>query len=344
VNSEDKEVTRRDFLRRLGVGAVGLTILGACRAPAGAKGTQLAALPQAPPPTPTAEKVPVAVIRHRAMLADPTTPRREAVLAALDAGLCHVFGEKDPAQAWRKVCTPTDVVAIKVNCISGLIYSHPVLAQAIAQRLTDIGVPAENIIIWDRTSGELARSGYQINRDGPGVRCYGTDGAYDDWLAHRSIRTRLSKIITQAASVIINVPVLKHHGSSGVTLAMKNHYGSIANPGDLHANNCDPGIPELNDIPAIREKTRLIVVDAVRGLFDGGPGGRPDQVWPAQTLIISANPVAADALGLEIIDAARRQRGLPSLASQAHHIATAAQLGLGPNQRAGMNVLELELG
>lgn len=286
----------------------------------------------------------MAVLRHSAMLADPRTPNYQAVLVTLDAAVKHVFGETDAAAAWAKVCTADDVVGIKVNCISKLISSHPVVVRAIVQRLKDLGVPEHNIIIWDRSSGELARAGYEIRREGTGVRCYGTDGAYDDWMQHRSISIRLSKILSQTITVLINVPVLKDHGGAGVTLSMKNHYGSVSNPNQLHAGHCDPGIPHLNDVPAIKDKTRLVVVDATRGLFNGGPRGRPEAIWPTQTLIVSTNPVAADAIGLEIIDAKRAQEGLPSVRPRASHVATAASIGLGPNDRAAMNVLETEVG
>ncbi len=277
------------------------------------------------------------------MLADPRTPNAEAVLASLDEGIKYAFSETDAARAWARLCTPEDVVALKINCISGLMYSHPVVVGAIVQRLQDIGVPAQNIVVWDRTSGEMARCGYDISREGAGVRYYGTDGAYDEWVQHRSVATRLSKVLTQTAQVLINVPVLKDHGGAGVTLAMKNHYGSVANPGDLHGDWCNQAA-ELSDVPRIRSMTRLIVADCTRALFDGGPGGRPETIWPAQALLVSTNPVAADAIGLEMLDAKRAEEGLDPLRPRAKHVATAAQIGLGPNNRADMSVLEITAG
>ncbi|MCD6352015.1 MAG: DUF362 domain-containing protein, partial [Armatimonadetes bacterium] len=320
-------------------------VLGACKPSAGAQGdARIAQAGGATPPAPEGGKTPIAIVKHSHMLADPHTPSSQAVLDSLDTAIKYVFGEEDAAKAWAHVCGPDDTVAIKVNCISRLIFSHPVVVAAIVQRLQDLGVPAEKIIIWDRSTGELARSGYEIRREGKGVRCYGTDGAYDEWLQHRSISTRLSKILTQTATVLINVPILKDHGGAGVTLAMKNHYGSVANPGDLHANNCDPAIAHLSDVPVIRTKTRLVVLDATKGLYNGGPGGRPEAIWPAQTLIVSANPVATDAIGLEMIDAKRAEHGMGPVRPRAKHVATAAQIGLGPNNRADMSVLETTVG
>jgi len=47
------------------------------------------------------------------------------------------------------------------------------------------------------------------------------------------VNTQVSKILTQC-DVVINVPILKHHGGAGVTMAMKNMYGVIKNPNAQH--------------------------------------------------------------------------------------------------------------
>lgn len=350
MSDREDDLSRRDFVRNVGVGLGAAALLASCKqgasqaaAPApAAPPVKLAQAPAAAEPA-GGDKVPVALLRHSKILVDDRTPRREAVLACLDAGMKHVFGETDPVKAWTHVAGPDDIIAIKVNCISGLIYSHPEVVAAIVQRLLQAGIVGDNIVIYERDSGELSRSGYKINKDGPGTRCYGTDGAYDDWLKHRDISVRLTKILTQTATVLINVPILKNHGC-GVTFSMKNHYGTVANPGDLHGGNCNPAIAHLADIPAIRDKTRLIVGDCTRGCFDQGPGGRPDTCWPCGALIVSANMVAADAIALELLDAERKNRGMGPMAPSAGYLATASQIGLGPNDRSGMSVLETTVG
>lgn len=335
---------RRRFLRQVVVGAAA-AFARACKSSSGpAHETHVAQVPASPAQPAAQGKTRIAILNHSAMLADAITPDLAAVLATLDEGVKYIFGESDAARAWARVCGSQDVVALKVNCISGLMYSHPIVVQAITQRLQEIGVPGENIIVWDRTSGELSRAGYKIRREGVGVWCYGTDGAYDEWIQHRSVSTRLSKILSQIATVLINVPILKDHGGAGVTVAMKNHYGSISNPGAMHSSYCNPACAHINDIPAIRDKTRLVVVDATRALFRNGPGGSPDAVWLAQTLIISQNPVATDTLGMRMIDAKRAEQGMELTEPHAGYIVTAAQIGLGPNNPADMSVLETAVG
>ena len=44
---------------------------------------------------------------------------------------------------------------------------------------------------------------------------------------------------------------------SGVTFAMKNMYGVVERPQELHGGGCNPGVADLNCIPVIREKVSL---------------------------------------------------------------------------------------
>ena len=57
--------------------------------------------------------------------------------------------------------------------------------------------------------------------------------------------------------MVINMPILKDHRMAGVTFAMKNMYGVVDRPSTLHANNCNPGVADLNCIPVIRSQGAL---------------------------------------------------------------------------------------
>ena len=92
------------------------------------------------------------------------------------------------------------------------------------------------------------------------MQCYGTDrvGYEDDLSAWGSVGSRLSKILTRSSSVLINLPVLKDHDGAGVTIALKNMYGAIHNPNKYHPNGCDPYVADLNMLPEIRSRMKLI--------------------------------------------------------------------------------------
>lgn len=102
------------------------------------------------------------------------------------------------------------------------------------------------------------------------------------------------------ADKIINVPIAKHHGISRVTLGMKNWMGAIGgNRGHLH-QNIHVAVVDL----AAFFKPALTVVDCTRVLMRGGPSsGDLSAVKQVNKIVISADPVAADALAAEFLDA-----------------------------------------
>lgn len=95
------------------------------------------------------------------------------------------------------------------------------------------------------------------------------------------------------ADVFINVPVLKHHGLSKLTIGMKNIMGIMGgNRGSIHKQLA----VALADINAVF-KTHLTVVDATRILTAHGPqGGDIRDVRVLNKVVASTDIVAADAI------------------------------------------------
>lgn len=95
-----------------------------------------------------------------------------------------------------------------------------------------------------------------------------------------------------SADVFINVPVLKHHGLSKLTIGMKNIMGIMgANRGSIH-KHLDVALADINSV----FKTHLVVVDATRILTAHGPqGGDIRDVKTLNKVIASTDIVAADA-------------------------------------------------
>ena len=77
---------------------------------------------------------------------------------------------------WRALFEPGERVLLKVNCIAYGGPTQPAVTYAVAQRLVDAGLRAEDILIFDRTDNELASAGYTLNDGGPGVQCRGSRG------------------------------------------------------------------------------------------------------------------------------------------------------------------------
>lgn len=97
--------------------------------------------------------------------------------------------------------------------------------------------------------------------------------------------------------LVINVPIVKHHGLAGATMCMKNYMGVIENRKSFHQSIA----PCLVDVTRFM-KPQICVLDAVRILTAHGPkGGNPADVQVKMTLAAGADPVALDAWGAEIL-------------------------------------------
>lgn len=96
------------------------------------------------------------------------------------------------------------------------------------------------------------------------------------------------------ADVLINVPVAKHHGLTGVTLAMKNWMGFLGDDrGKIH-QDIHQNLADINTL----FKAKLTVIDAIRILVANGPsGGNLDDVRKLDTIIASTDCIAADSYG-----------------------------------------------
>jgi hypothetical protein len=118
----------------------------------------------------------VVVVRHSGVWKG-DVPDPAIVLQMLDAGLSTLTNVPDVKAVWRALFDPDDRVLLKVNCIAGGGPTQPAVAYAVAQRLQDAAqLPAENILIFDRTDYELEAAGYTLNEKGSGVRCHGSQG------------------------------------------------------------------------------------------------------------------------------------------------------------------------
>jgi hypothetical protein len=257
----------------------------------------------------------------------------------LDEGLRTLTGVGDAQAVWRLLFDEGERVLLKVNCIAYGGPTQPAVTYAVAQRLQESGVRAENILIFDRTDNELAAAGYTLSEGAPGVQCHGTRGDGSE-IALSQARLRLYQEIDNC-DAIINLPTPKQHGGAGISVSLKNHYGSIDRPGSLHGNWCDPGIAELNAQAPIRDKTRLVVGAALN--VSPRDWNRPVR---ENAILLSFDPVALDTVARDILVRHRESSGGNSgfLVDGAKHLWTAQSLNLGATEADRIDLLEVGLG
>ncbi|MBS1801886.1 MAG: DUF362 domain-containing protein [Acidobacteria bacterium] len=272
------------------------------------------------------------------------------VSALLDRAISTYTGQHKTVEAWKRIVldggAKDKVIGLKTNGLGGKgISTHAVLVLAITERLQQAGVKPGNILIWDRNARDLQACGLTINTDPNQVRCYGSDvaGFEDAVETWGSSHARFSRILTRECAMVINLPILKDHSMSGVTFAMKNMYGVVERPQELHANGCNPGIADLNAFPVIRQKIKLTIGDAMSSVYEGGPGFRPEHLWQPNALIVGEDRVAIDQIAWGILEKKRAEVGLKSLEAAGRpprYIATAAgsthALGVNDPQRISL--------
>jgi len=112
-------------------------------------------------------------------------------------------------------------------------------------------------------------------------------------------------------TALIALPGLKAHWLTGIGTVMKLYILYSGNPRNYHdANSAKLG--EIWNLPFVKGKTRLVLVDALHPLCDKGPQPDPRYKWAYNGLIAGTDPVAVDAVCLRIIQEKRKaMRGEP---------------------------------
>jgi hypothetical protein len=310
--------------------------------------------------------------------------QREPVRNMMQKGMMELTGAPGWQDAWRSLFEKGDVVGIKVSPVGGRnLCSDALVLQEIIAGLNEAGVPANDILVFNRYREETIAAG--IDKWLPeGIRWDAASPAYAEWQhdmggydadhyldlaivnpgenasdAHMR-RSYVAKIVTQRINKFVNLPVLKHHQSAGVTIALKNmSHGMVNNVNRSHPtptnNTCGIFIPSAVSMSPIRDKATLHICDGVRAQYHGGPGGKPKYQWEHKTMYFATDPVALDKTGLKAIDAKRQQVGMATIAlskpdndshylnCQVEHIEIAGALGLGVFDDAKIDVRRVRL-
>jgi hypothetical protein len=280
----------------------------------------------------------VVLVRHEGVWTG-DEPDGDILHHMLDAGISALTDVPDPLAVWRALFDPGERVLLKVNCIAYNGPTQPAVAYGVAQRLQDAGLVAEDILIFDRTDRELDAAGYTVNAGGPGFQCHGSRGAGSEAVLTQATVRFYQEI--DAIDAIVNIPTPKQHGGAGVSVSMKNHYGSVDRPGALHGNWCDPAIAELNAQPNVRDKTRLIVGAALNVSPRDWNGPEREN-----SLLFSFDPVAVDTVARDILVRHRQAQGMSVgyLVEGARHLGTAQSLGIGATDANLIDLREVDLG
>ena len=194
-----------------------------------------------------------------------------------------------------------DVVVIKPNIAwdrtpEQAANTNPEVVAEVVRQCWQAG--AKRVIVTDVSCNEFRRC-YQRSGIQAAARAEGAEVIYPDPDQFRDVeiggvalKTWPVFIPFLEADKIINLPIAKHHGLTGVTLSMKNWYGILGG----QRNRLHQQIHQsLADLASFMLPT-VTLLDAYRILLRNGPtGGNLEDVAIKKTMVAGTDPVALDA-------------------------------------------------
>ena len=231
-----------------------------------------------------------------------------------------------------------DVVVIKPN-ISWARAPHlaattnPEVLEAVVELCQEAG--AKKVRIVDHTIHGAKRC-FAVNGAGMAAKSTGADLVHPRSSLMRDMKmdgNRLDvwPVFTPVveADTLINLPVAKVHGLSGLTLGMKNWIGAVGGRRNALHQDIHQTIVDL----AHFFKPDVTLIDATRVMVSNGPsGGSPSDVAVMNRLILSDDPVAADARAARLFNLEPEKVGFVKIGHQQ---------GLGVYDTAIANQLEV---
>lgn len=180
--------------------------------------------------------------------------------------------------------------------------TNPELVAAVVRECYSAG--AKKVLIVDNTCNDARRS-YKNSRIQEMAAAAGADVrfareahfadtpipngiALHEWPIHREVFR---------ADKLINIPILKHHSLSGITMGFKNMMGFLGgNRGRIH-RSFDENIVDINRVIV----PHLTILDAIRVLRRNGPsGGNIGDVDNLNTILAGTDRVLVDAWGAKL--------------------------------------------
>lgn len=215
--------------------------------------------------------------------------------------------------------------------------TNPQLVKRIIEHCYNAG--AKEVMVFDNPCDNMqkcySRSGIEkaVNDAGGKMVSGKTEDYYKPIKINGTKKIKSAKVheLILNSDVFINVPILKHHGSAKLTIALKNLMGIVWDRGYWHRTDLHQCIAEF----ATWKKPHLNIVDAYRVMKKNGPRGvSNDDVVLSKSLLISTDMVTIDAAAAKIFG--HEPEEIP-------YIKMASDLKVGRMDLANLNIKKISL-
>jgi len=180
--------------------------------------------------------------------------------------------------------------------------TNPEVVAAVVRLCRQAG--ASKVIVADRTCHDAKKS-FQSSGIEEACRREGAEVIYDDLtfsarsFGGQGVKEWSLLDLYIKADKVINVPVVKNHGLSKMTCAMKNWFGAVGGKRSLLHADIHTTVSDL----AAACRPSLTIVDATRVLMDNGPtGGSLQDVKVFDLVAAGYDQVACDAWACTLLD------------------------------------------
>jgi len=213
----------------------------------------------------------------------------------------------DAAGGIQKFISKGDVVAIKPNVSWArrpqlAATTNPEVLEGVIELCQEAG--AKKVRIADNTIHYASRC-FALTGVGIVAKKTGAELIYPRSSLLRDMKIRGHRLDVWPVFVplveadkVINLPIAKVHGLSGLTLGMKSWIGGVGGRRNALHQDIHQSIVDLAQF----FRPNVTMIDATRIMIRNGPsGGSPSDVVAKNTLILSDDPVAADAMAATVL-------------------------------------------
>ena len=197
-----------------------------------------------------------------------------------------------------------DIVVIKPNASFNSspergATTNPLLVKRVIEHCFEAGARKVYVIDHTLTSNAYRNSGIkQAVEDAGGsmvdIESNSGYGKVEVPGGRKLKETEVHELVAEADK-LINIPILKNHGSTGISCGLKNLMGLVWDRSYYHRNNLDQCIADF----ALYRMPDLTIVDAYYVMADGGPRGRnSSRILNPKMQFLSQDIVSADSAAL----------------------------------------------
>ncbi len=219
----------------------------------------------------------------------------------LKAGVMEVARVGNWKKAIRELFSPKEKLLIKMDPYNAdIIKTNKIICGRIVKLLIRAGFLPENITIYGCKLETIK---------GIRLASFGWDGEVD----FKSGKERILRAYAEADAVL-NVANLMADAIGGIRGAVINSTLSIiTHPAKYFKNRYLPYIADLYSLDVIRKKIRLNVLAGINAIIKTDELYTSDALIEANSILMSTDAVALDAVGFELLDKFRKKYKLPPL-------------------------------